>query len=128
VRSGWVAPTALIGGKRPIRRTEIGRRHKNGGVTRQAEVPVGMVHTLYLETRATTQSIIEQSCTQSCRLYAVSLPVQISIPARTPCKFKECIQQINERINLFVCLCIFVMRSYLILILFELPTCSFTTC
>lgn len=86
VRPGRVAPTAIVRWKRPIRWTEVGRRHKNGGVACQAEVPVRLVHTLYLETRAATQSVVEQSCAQSRRLYAVALLVQISIPTRSSCK------------------------------------------
>lgn len=66
-----VAPAARIVGKGIVWRAKIGGCDQNGA--RQA--PSGVIYTLNLIARATAQTIVEQSCAQSCSVCTITLAI-----------------------------------------------------
>jgi len=59
VRSGRVAPAAIVAGESVVRRAEVCGGDEDGRVTREA--PFWVVSAFNFETRATTEPIVEQS-------------------------------------------------------------------
>lgn len=66
-----VTPAACVVREGIVWWAEISGRDQNGA----GQAPSSVIHTLNLIARPTAQSIIEQSCTQSCRVCTISLAV-----------------------------------------------------
>ena len=70
-----IAPTSCIVRESIVWRAEIGGCDHNGA----SQAPLTIIHALNLIARTTAQSIVKQSCAQSCSICSITLAIQVSI-------------------------------------------------
>jgi hypothetical protein len=85
VGAGRVAPPAVVGGERVVRRAEVGGGDVDGGAPRVAVLPPGLVLAPDLEARAAALPLVEQRRAQRRVVHAVALAVQVAVPASPAC-------------------------------------------
>lgn len=73
MRTGRVAPAAIVAWKSVVRRAKVRGRDENRRTAGMA--PLWIVSALKLEAGSAAQTVVEQSSTQRRRVYAVALAV-----------------------------------------------------
>jgi hypothetical protein len=88
VRARRVAPAAVVGGERVVRRAEVGGRDDDGA--EEARVgPAASSVAPDLEAGAAAEAAVEERCAQRRRVGAVPLTVEVAVPTRPSCNKLE---------------------------------------
>jgi hypothetical protein len=85
VRARRVAPAAIVGRERVVRRAEVGSGDYDGAGHAGVRSAAGRV-AAHLEAGSTAEAVVEQSRAQRRRVGAVSLAVEVAVSARPSCE------------------------------------------